>query len=433
MIAPTSFQAFAPNDSATEGSLRDAARQGAGQGAKIALVEKLGKALHAYGSSAHRLENALDLVSIRLGLRGQFFSTPTAIFASFEPVDGQGDGSPRTVLLRVEPGDVNLEKLAALDAVLGRVMRDEQEPNDAAREVDEIVAASPRYARWLTFAAFALASGGAARFFGGGLVDAAAATGIGLVTGLLAWVSEKLPNAGRLYESVAALVAAFLATAAASLVPLTFPVVTVSALIVLVPGLTLTVAMTELATRNLVSGAARLAGALLMFLTIGVGFAVGSRVGTELFGAPAAHLPTTLPAWTELPALLVTAGALLVLFRAHPREYPAFVLAGGVALFGSRAGTEWIGPELGALVGALLVGVGSNVLARWRDRPATLTMMPGLMLLVPGSLGFKSVAALVERDTLSGLQTAFTVVLVAIALVTGLLLANVVTPPRKVL
>ncbi|MEM8932542.1 MAG: threonine/serine exporter family protein, partial [Acidobacteriota bacterium] len=194
-----------------------------------------------------------------------------------------------------------------------------------------------------------------------------------------------------------------------------------------------TVAMTELATRNLISGAARLAGALLMFMTMGFGFAAGSQMGNALFGAPTAVVPMAPAPWTEIPALLVTGGALLVLFRAHPREYIWFVLAGGVALFGSRAGTEWIGPELGALVGALLVGAGSNLFGRWRDAPSAITMMPGLMLLVPGSLGFRSVASLVEHDTLSGMQTAFTVVLVAISLVTGLLVANVVVPPRRVL
>ncbi|MCG8456396.1 MAG: threonine/serine exporter family protein [Holophagales bacterium] len=406
-------------------------------GSAVTLVERLGRALHAFGSSSPRLEAALDLLSRRLGLHGQFFSTPTALFASFVPLDDQGRArgelEPRTALLRVEPGEVNLEKLSELDAILGQVVRGELEPGRALERVDGVVERPHRYGRWLTFAAFALASGGAARFFGGGPRECLAATVIGLFTGLLAWVMEKLPNAGRLYETVAALFAAFLATAAAAWIgPLSFYVVTVAALIVLVPSMTLTLAMTELATRNLVSGSSRLAGAVLMFMTIGVGFAVGSRLGTSLFGAPAAVVPPPQPWWTEPLALAVTAGALLVLFRAHPRDYGWFVLAAAVAIVGSRGGAELLGPQVGAALGAVLVGVGSNLVARLRDRPAAITQMPGLMLLVPGSLGFRSVTALVAQDTLSGVQTAFTVVLVAISLVTGLLLANVLVPPRRV-
>lgn len=55
----------------------------------------------------------------------------------------------------------------------------------------------------------------------------------------------------------------------------------------------------------------------------------------------------------------------------------------------------------------------------------------GLILLVPGSVGLRSVNALVAQDTLAGIQTAFTVGMVAISLVTGLLVANVLLPSRR--
>ena len=210
--------------------------------------------------------------------------------------------------------------------------------------------------------------------------------------------------------------------------------ITLSGLIVLVPGLTLTTAMTELATGHLVSGGARLAGALLTFLTIGFGVALGSRLGALSFPAmvaPQAQAP--LPLWTEGAALLVAALAFVVLFRAAPRDGGWVLAAATVAYLGARSGAAALGPELGALFGALVLGVCSNLHARCLQRPAALTQVPGLMLLVPGSLGFRSVAALVEHDTLSGVQTAFTMVLVAIALVTGLLLANVLVPTRKAL
>ena len=56
---------------------------------EIAFVLALARALHRYGTPAHRLEEALEIVGKDLGLKGEFFSTPTTIIASF------GDPSAR--------------------------------------------------------------------------------------------------------------------------------------------------------------------------------------------------------------------------------------------------------------------------------------------------------------------------------------------------
>ncbi|MBK7642827.1 MAG: threonine/serine exporter family protein [Planctomycetes bacterium] len=90
-----------------------------------------------------------------------------------------------------------------------------------------------------------------------------------------------------------------------------------------------------------------------------------------------------------------------------------------------------LGSGLEAAVGGLMVGLASNVYARLFDRPAVTTMIPGILLLVPGSIGFRSLFNLLERDVLSGVETAFRVALVGISIVAGLFVANVLVRPRK--
>lgn len=416
---------------ATEPLAPAAPRTAAPRTAAIVFLEKLGRALHRYGSPAHRLEEAMTEVARRLGLRGQFFSTPTAIFASFET--DHADRRHDTVLLRVEPGDVDLEKLSWLDVVVSRVVRGELAPRQAAAAVDALEEAPHRYGAGLTTAAYAAVSASAACFFGGGWRELLAAGGVGILIGLLALAVGRFPSAGRVFELLSATLAAFVTAVSAELAGVAPQIVTVAGLIVLIPGFTLTVAMTELATRHLVSGSARLSGAALVFLVIGFGVALGKRLGEALVGAGAAVVPETLPRWAEAVALAVAAAGFTVLFRAHPRD-AGWVLAGGtVAYAGSRLGAALLGPELGAFMGAALVGVASNAFARWRDRPAAIAQLPGLMLLVPGSIGFRGVSSFLAHDALSGVQSAFTMALVAIALVTGLLLANVLVPPRRAL
>ena len=79
----------------------------------------------------------------------------------------------------------------------------------------------------------------------------------------------------------------------------------------------------------------------------------------------------------------------------------------------------------------MAVGVGSNLYALWRDRPAQVPLTPGVLILVPGSVGFRSLASLLDRQVISGIDMAFTMVLVATALVAGILVANEIVPRRK--
>ncbi len=91
------------------------------------------------------------------------------------------------------------------------------------------------------------------------------------------------------------------------------------------------------------------------------------------------------------------------------------------------------GPEVGAFVGALVVGCGSNIYARFLNRPAMVPQTPGRMILVPGSIGYKSLTAMVESNTIQGVELAFSMSIVGVALVGGLLLANQIISPKRIL
>ena len=93
-----------------------------------------------------------------------------------------------------------------------------------------------------------------------------------------------------------------------------------------------------------------------------------------------------------------------------------------------RVGATHLGLELGMFVAAFGVALASSAYERWRQRPAPVVLVPGILLLVPGSIGYRSMSALMERDTVSGIDTAFTMVLTAVSLVAGLLIAGVLVP-----
>ncbi len=93
-----------------------------------------------------------------------------------------------------------------------------------------------------------------------------------------------------------------------------------------------------------------------------------------------------------------------------------------------------VGPELGAFLGAFVLGVSGKVYGRASGRPAALLVVPGMLLLVvpgmlllvPGSLGFRSFLALMDDHVIRGIEAAFSMAVIATALVAGLLIADVV-------
>lgn len=400
--------------------------------AAVGFVLRLARALHGHGYAAQRLEDVLGVTSDRLGLVGhRFFSTPTSIMAAFGP-----EARQRTHLLRVEPGDVNLGKLAELEHVSREVAHGRLSPGDGMAEIARIAAAPPPYGAALMTLAFGVISGAVCQFLGGGAREIGVAALLGLGLGVFQEFAAGHERIARVFEPLAAFLVSVLAIGLAHVAgPIAIFVTTLAGLIVLVPGLTLTTAITELATRHLASGTARLSGAFMTLLGIAFGVALGTRVGTAAFGAPPPLVEAAavaLPSWSGAVALLLAPLASVVILRAVPKDAPWIVAAGVTGVLAGRVGAATLGVELGTFAGAFAVALASGVYERWRKRPASVVLVPGILLLVPGSVGYRSISALLERDTIAGIERAFSMILTAFALVAGLLIANVLAPEPRV-
>lgn len=391
-----------------------------------AFVIDLGSALLRQGVPAHRVEDTLGLVARLLDLEAQFFCVPTGIIASFGAPGAQQGG-----IVRVQPGGIDLTRMVRLDALVTAVVRGLLPPERAAQGLQAILAAPARYGPAALILAEAVAAGTAAPFFGGGLREGLVAALIGGSMAVLGIALDRR-RASHLFAPIGATLAAAMASLAPLLVgPLRVDVVTVSGLLVLLPGLTLTTAVAEVATRNLVSGTARLTVALLTLLELGFGVALGSQAGALV---PAAVLAPLTPALgVEVAALIASGLSFVVIFQARLRDAHLVVAGVVVAYGGARIGAALMGPELGAFLGALLVGLASSAVARLADRPAQVALVPGVLMLVPGSLGFSSVRGMLRAETVQAVDAAFHTGIIAIAIVVGLLAAPALLPPRRAL
>ncbi len=393
----------------------------------ISFILRLGRALHTFGYASHRLEELLEQAATRIGLQGQFFSTPTSIYCGFGHLEQQ-----RTYLIRAEPGKLNLGKIVDLDQALTDVLYQRLTLMEGAQKIDDIVAAKSEYGPLLNTLACGLASVAVSQFMGGGGKEMVVAAIIGLLIGLLYWLADKYPPLGKVFEPVAATLAAGIAAAlSVAFGPYSVFNATLAGLILLMPGFTLTMALTELTTRNLVSGTSRLSGALITFFGIGFGVTLGTKIATLLFGLPQMGASISQFWWVDYVWLLLIPIAFAILLRAHLRDMVWIVLVVVLAVLASRGGARILGPEIGPFIGALTVGIASKIYGQLLHRPTTVTLAPGILLLVPGSLGFRSIASLLDNQIVPGVEIAVQMILTAMALVAGILISNILLPVRR--
>jgi uncharacterized membrane protein YjjP (DUF1212 family) len=358
-------------------------------------------------------------------------ATPTSLVAAFG-----ADGAQHQHLVRARVGEVHLEKLSDVYSVAVDVAQARMSITDGAREVDRITNSPSRYASWHLTVAFGAMGSAFSTLVGGGFTELWVACIVGLAIGALAVTAGRFPLLAQSFDLVAAVVASFLAHAGAYWVapqPMSAYTVTVAGLIVLIPGLSLTLSMLELSTGHLVCGTSRFMGVVVSFMKLGFGVALGARLAAMAFPMSAVETgvsqpSASLPAWATAVALLVACTAFVVLLEGRFSDWFGIAAVAALGMGGAHLGAGVLGADLGPLLSAFLVCMGSYTYSHLTRKLSLTAMVPGLILQVPGSLAYRSVAELFGREVISGVETAFTVTSIAVAMVAGLLLANAVWP-----
>jgi len=87
----------------------------------------------------------------------------------------------------------------------------------------------------------------------------------------------------------------------------------------------------------------------------------------------------------------------------------------------------------GVFFASLAMAALANLYGKIYGRPGALVRVPGIMLLVPGSVGFRALRSVMERDYALGFDTLVAVLSALLALTAGLLFGALLIPPRRYL
>lgn len=399
---------------------------------KRQFIIKLGKALHTFGTPAYRLEAHLANVASLLQLDGNFIISPTSLMIVLSE---KGSQQEYTHVERVVPGEIDLGSLARTDQLVDELDSGQRTLSEAIERLNDIMTRPPAHSRLLTFLAFGASSGAFAMLMHTSWNDVFWSTLLGFVVCIYVFWAERSKRVTNMLEPISALTCALLATAITHIDPtINVPLVVLSAIIAFIPGLALTVGLSELAARNLIAGTARVMDATMCLFKLYFGFVLGITLGRQLWGQQEFVPQATLPDWTAWAAVTILSLSLTVLFRARKKDAPWGVLSGFIAFGASLWGAYYLGPALGAFVGAFALGLYSNLYSRFMNLPSSLVKLLGLVVLVPGSKVYIGLNSLVTGQSILNVPNigsqAF---LIFMSLVAGLIFSNVALPSRKTL
>lgn len=396
---------------------------------KIKFIMLLGGALHRYGASSDRIEKALELVAQNLGIKADFFSIPTSLTASFKI----NENTEETRMERLNPGKVNLSKLRHVDQTVDYVVEDKISIEEGTELIETILNQKPLYNNFLVTLSYGFISLGVSIFLKGNWVDAFSSFILGLIVGVFS-ETVKEERLDSIREGVIAFGITIIALACASISPyLNTNIVVLSSLIVLVPGLMVTTSMGELASQNLTSGTARLTGAIMILMKIAFGVYLATQA-CRYFGLfPQATAITAHSIWIIFIMLFLVALGLSCTFQARKSDIPWIILAAFISSFSSKFFGQISSEAAGPFLSGTLIAALSNIFSRLMNRPAMIFLLPAIILLVPGSIGFKGISLVFNKDLLAGVDSIFNMGLIGVSLVSGTYFGSLIIKPRRTL
>lgn len=356
----------------------------------------------------------------------------TRTLIPFAGVDVNDPNQKEIHMLTVDP-DLDVDKLGRADELANRVGNEGAPLSLAYWRLKAIASSPPEFGKWWRLFGFALsASMSSLLFFNGSLWDALFSVVLGFIVGLLDIISSRSSLYASVLEFTAALVVSFLARTFQvhfKSYELCYFAMALSSLVQLLPGLSLTLGVSEMVAKSHVTGTSRIMYALFSALQLGFGLAMGENL---VVWAPkpvsAECVSPTLPIWLKLVWFCGYTFASNVLLNARLDQWPGMAFASFVGYVVSEATSLRLASSASSVISAFAVGITGTAYSRFTGDLPLVMVLSGILLLVPGGIGVQGVTAMLGDDVLSGMGFVFDMVIVGLSITLGLLIAKIALP-----
>jgi uncharacterized membrane protein YjjP (DUF1212 family) len=382
------------------------------------FVAALGAAMSAANYPVTMVHRVMEQTARAYGLDHAFLALPNYVQV--------GSASGEGIYIANPDFNVRYDQSFPLAKLVAQAPSGTVSPADGMAEIDRIRNLDKRFPVWITVIGYAVQSVGLALILQPTPWSLYGAAVLGLLVGVLSVIGRRNEAIGYMLPTVCAFLVAYIVfrfesrwhVGTDSLRALAAPLAT------FLPGAAITLAVIELATNHVVSGASRLVAGFMQIAQL----AFGILIAAQIAGIPDASLITTqlnrLGPWAPFLGVLVYGLGIWLNFAPPAKFLPWMVLMLYVAYAGQWVGNELLGSYASGFGGGMTLILFALAISHRPNTPPTMSLVvPGFWLLVPGSLGFMGITQLLGTHS-SAVFTAtlISMMSIAIGVQTGLLL-----------
>ena len=349
------------------------------------LTVSLANKLQACGAETYRVEESIVRIVEAYGVeRVDAFVIPSSVMASLETDAGQ----IVTKIRRLKSGETMLDGIERYSALCRRICTEKPDMETAHKWLRETEKSVRRYGLAVYYPAAFLIGLGFGFFFGGGVWESLAAGVCGLAIGASLKFMGKL-HANTFFTSF---VCSFILGVMANL--LTYvgvgknaDIVTIGAIMLLVPGFLFTNSLRDVIYGDTMSGLNRLVQVLIIAVALVFGTSSGVSLIRHFLPADYAMLtPIDHSIPIQCAAGLIGTLGFGLMFNIHGRGIPFALLGSVISWLVCALCMRWgLSEPISYLVAAALSSFYAEIMARIRKFPATSYLLCALVPLIPGS------------------------------------------------
>lgn len=394
----------------------------------LECLRKIGKGLIASGISVGVVENTLTEIAQAYEESCEIMVLPNFIVIKLgDAVEGRIDLAVQRLTT------LQLDQVSELAELTERVKMKEIRLAEAASQMDRIFAKLPRFNSTMVVFGFVLSSVGLTMLFRPDLRSLLVTGGTGALVGMIILWSRARPRYNLLLPVLVAIMVSTLIFQLTRLGWIFGPAnLLVPPLVTFLPGALLTTGMIELASAHILSGSARLiygaAVLLLLFFGISVGLYLSGLASIQVY----AYETVAFAWWAPLLGTLLFGIGTFIRLSGANRDLFWMLVVLYAAMLGQSIGEQFINSYFGAFIGATLMALSSELIARSpRRTPAVVSQILAFWFLVPGARGLLSVTSILSEDLQSAALGIGEMLILIISITLGVLIGTLVVSPHK--